>query len=573
MQLATRKPRLIDGLIGGLLVVLYLTMALATLNKVGITWDEPTYFRASEVYASYFYHVLRGKEDPLDPTFIDHKWNLNHEHPVFSKTLSGLIWAIILRLNNGKLSFVQSMTAYRLSTALLTAIGVLVVYLFASKAYGRAVGIASSLALIFIPRFFAHSRYAALDVPIAVMWLLTVWAFWSGLENWKFGILSGVLFGLALNTKINAFFIPFALLPWLVVSFRDKIKFESNQMIPNFERSIKVMGRRVPTSFVTISSFFVVAPLVFFLTWPWLWHDTILRIGRYLRFHFQHFSILCYYLGKTYEMTPWHYPFVMLAITLPLPILSFSVIGALKAIHDTISLNNRTSFLILINAFVPVVIFSSPNTLGYDGIRLFMPALPFIALLAGIGVGYTIKQIRSLLKRSTGLLKGKKIDRYASVAYLFVLILLIIQGASAFITEDPYESVYYNSLVGGTNGAVNKFELEYWGQAHIEAVRWLNRYAIRNATVFSMISHLLVVYQKGWSQFISEGVLRDDIQITEDPELLATSDYIILLTRQGFFTEWQWNLFQEVQPIFSYQVDGAPIIQIYDALGISLILH
>ena len=84
---------------------------------------------------------------------------------------------------------------------------------------------------------------------------------------------------------------------------------------------------------------------------------------------------------------------------------------------------------------------------------------------------------------------------------------------------------------------MNKFELEYWGQAHIEAVRWLNRYAVRNATVFSMAAHLLVEYQKGWSHYIREGILRDDIQITEDPELLGISDYIILLTRQGFFKE------------------------------------
>ncbi|GAG07352.1 unnamed protein product [marine sediment metagenome] len=44
----------------------------------------------------------------------------------------------------------------------------------------------------------------------------------------------------------------------------------------------------------------------------------------------------------------------------------------------------------------------------------------------------------------------------------------------------PYQYVYFNEFVGGTKGAANKYEVDYWGASYKEVVSWLNNNIDRN---------------------------------------------------------------------------------------------
>ena len=58
----------------------------------------------------------------------------------------------------------------------------------------------------------------------------------------------------------------------------------------------------------------LIGPMVLFVLWPWLWHDTLARLGGYLRFHLEHVHYNFEYLGRNFNGPPypWHEPLGML---------------------------------------------------------------------------------------------------------------------------------------------------------------------------------------------------------------------------------------------------------------------
>lgn len=553
------------NLVGLSLVILYLLLAIPTLWNVGITWDEPAYFNAAKAHGFYFYKVANGT-NPLSKDILQ-LWEYNNQHPPLTKILSSLTWGLALIISKGSLTLFSSLAAHRIAVVLMTALSLYILYIFTSGIYDLRTGVFATLALIFIPRFFAHSRYIALDVPVAVMWLLTVWCFWRGLHNRKYALLSGVIFGFALSTKLNAFFIPITLSLWFLISFRHEIKAK----ILSIKSDLEGLSRFDPLT-ITLISIFVIAPLVLFLTWPWLW-SVLRRFGLYLKFHATHGHISVYYLGKTYKTAPWHYPFVLTAVTLPIPILIFSLFGAFKGLKRIILSNDGKTFLFLLNAFIPLLLISLP-TPTYDGIRLFMPAFPFIAALAGIGASM-------LYERAVAQFNSKE-RRWVRVTLTGLIILfLVAPGLHTYVRTDPYEGVYFNSLVGGTGGALKKgFEIEYWQQAYLEAVRWLDQQVKgeENLKVYVSVGSAMINFykhgdigkiakneEKGFDipDWIKEqkGILSEKVRLAETR---SSADYIMFITRQGAFTNKDWKLFRKKDPIYDFKVDGAPVVQVYE---------
>jgi hypothetical protein len=64
-----------------------------------------------------------------------------------------------------------------------------------------------------------------------------------------------------------------------------------------------------------------------------------------------------------------------------------------------------------------------------------------------------------------------------------LLLILTFPGIHAIVRLHPYQYIYYNSFVGGTGGALRRFELDYWFTAYSEAALWLNENVPTNATI------------------------------------------------------------------------------------------
>jgi 4-amino-4-deoxy-L-arabinose transferase-like glycosyltransferase len=529
----TRAERL---LVVGLFVVTF-SLTLLTANDYGPTYDEPHYASAGMSYAAWWARVFRGDFSALGKQEIEAAWRLNHEHPPLQKCSSGFAQ----RWFGGAL---PELMAMRLPSALWFALAVCAIYLFCRGVWGRRGALFGALAFATMPRIVAHAHFDALDMPIACWFFVTcalaAWAMRRG--SWGLAVTAGVAFGLALMAKLNAFFLPVLLLPWGLLYHRRQ--------------------------WTKLLVFLVIGPVVFWLGWPWLWVETIAHLRAYLAFHFAHAAYNVWYLGRLWQYAPWHYPFVMTAVTTPVVLLLLALVGmgqgvqSLRA-HSGAPLRppSAEQALLLLGLIVTLAPSALPSSPKYNGVRLFLPAFPFLAALAGGGFAWAERGLVRLLKAETG--EKRRLSVLAAAA---LGALLLYPGANGVIRTHPYQLAYYNELVGGTAGATRRgFETIYWGQVLKEAPLFLNR--------ITTVSPRVLVIPKGVIYLLDfqreAGVLRADVQLTGDDTEAGRVDYVMFQAMQSDYTDLCWALVNREEPVWAVKSeDGTPLLSVYDRAAV-----
>lgn len=528
-------------------------VVIAGIDYHGLTYDEPIYVsigaRSAEWVARLFTSLFDDTlKQHLSAPVIARAWFASKDmQPPLLQVLSG-----ISNLLLGK--HVGGLLAPRLPTALFFGLAIAVVFWLTERAFDRPAGVFAALGLLFLPAFFGHAHLSTLDVPVSALILLTAATFYAASEerSWSLALLSGLFLGLALLTKLNAAFLIGFLLLWTLLFHRP--------MLPR-----------------ALVSFFIVPPLVFVAGWPWLWHSTLPHLKDYLGFHLQHYPVLVYYLGQLYQYAPWHYPFVVTAVTVPAMFLLLMLAGIGYALSGRSAYSGKkvkssfraAGWLLLICGVGYLLPSALPFTPKYNGSRLFLPAFPFLMALAGGGFTLIyellyrrLEDVRSL--KEIGGLRGK-------LALLVGLILLLpaVRGLSRVY---PHELAYYNAFIGGPAGArAHGFETIYWGGVYNDALPALNAAAKNAPRVFITpqgVVSLLVTYQRG-------GALPPGLQWLSPPPpeqqkagwprpALEGVDLVVFQCAQSEFDELAWKLYREGRPAAgSVYLEGVPLLLIF----------
>jgi 4-amino-4-deoxy-L-arabinose transferase-like glycosyltransferase len=503
------KEKLKEASALALFLISAVILLMATGDDIGLTWDEPFQYDG-EVQVQWFSTLSRSIQegrpaDAFNREVIDAFWTPANRHPPFAIFIYGLF----------KKTFEKHLgiiAAPRAGGAFFSAFLLLGVFLMGKAAGGPFCGWFSMAALLLMPRAFGHMHLAALDVPIAALTIWCAYSFYRGLESLRWSILLGIFFGLALSTKN---FAPLILPPLLVWGYISQ-------------------GRKCHRN---LAFLLTLSPLVFYMTWPWLWPQPVERFLDYLTFHIRHFNVNTYYWGVVFRgaEAPWHYPFVTFIVTTPVFTLLLIMLGAVVIAGKRFQ--SRAGGLIMISAIFPLAVMAYPGLPNYDGVRLFLPALPFMAVLAGAG---TVKAAESLSKL-TG--KGLKAQRPAG-AFLLGAFLLVNTASTAGTA--PFYLSYYNALIGGLKGAQRAgFEVTYWGDAiNEEVLDYLNGNAAAGDTVsYAATGAGLLFYQL-------DGKLRRDITVSRlnKYDRSFQSDYIVLNSRLSVFNDRLWNLYNDQNP-------------------------
>jgi len=516
------------ALLAGLFLASFFAVLLTT-NSYGPTYDEPHYASAGLDYAKWWVRLGRGDFGALSPDVIEAVWRRNHEHPPLQKCASG-ISSIAL----GKL--LPGVASIRLPSALWFALAVCAIYLFTRGTWGRRGALFSALAFATMPRIVAHAHFVALDMPVTAWFFITTALVRAGLrkKSWPLALSAGIAFGLALLSKMNAFFLPLLLLPWGLIWYRG----------------------RWPKLVVPL---LVIGPGVFLLGWPWLWVAPAAHFGEYLAFHFRHAAYNVWYLGKLHQYAPWHYPFVMTAVSTPAAVLALAIAGAARCWPRRNIDPDRA--LLLFGLLVTILPSAFPSSPKYNGVRLFLPAFPFLAALSGGGFAWLQLQLVRLLS-------AKKPVRGLLSALVGVALgtALLSPSARAVSTIHPYQLSYYNALAGGTEGATRRgFETIYWGQVFKEAPEFLDSIAEANPRVLIIPSgciYLLTMQQ-------DSGLLNPNVQFTGDQQQAGEVGYVMFQMMQSDFTDLCWNLVRSEPPAYAFAAEKTPLLVAYDRRAVA----
>ncbi len=349
----------------------------------------------------------------------------------------------------------------RFGSASAFALTVFLVGAFATKWYGQLAGVIAAMSLVLMPRVFSHAHLASLETFLNATYSLTILSvahFWSkhccatnsDVANqftttqrskvfsprvpFSIAVLTGVLFGLVLLSKIQAILIPPVVGAWALWHWRHRAVWP-----------LLIFG--------------VTGSFVFLIGWPWLWLDPLHNLREYFARTTSRAELHCFYLGQVWsdKEVPWHYPFVMFAVTIPV---GLHLLGVLGLFGHAPTWRKPREQLILAATFFPLVLFALPGIAVYDGERLFLVSYPLWAVFVGRGADSTWNWFEQ--KTHAGrfpALANRSIRGTAAVLFIAA------QGIGLVMTH-PCQLSYYNLLVGGLNGADRLgFERTYWGDS------------------------------------------------------------------------------------------------------------
>jgi 4-amino-4-deoxy-L-arabinose transferase-like glycosyltransferase len=515
-------------------------LAAWTAGDYGVTWDEPPYFHASDLhigwiaeFADNLVHGSAGKS--LDDQRIQAAWHWDAyhvPHPPFSRIVSGVTHALAP-------PGVDKFVSYRLGPALFFALLAAVVYLWVAELFSRPAGLFAALSVGLIPNMFGFAHVAVTDMPLAAMWFVTAYCFWKGIDNWKWSVAFGIVWGLALATKFPALLIPAPLLLWAHIFRRDR-----------YANNIMAM--------------LLVSPIVMIATQPYLWHKPFMRILEFLyegvsRGYRPETNYPVLFFGRAVysDSLPKYYTFFLTAITTPETILALTVIGVLMLFRDRT--RRATLALFAINALFILLLGSLPGAVLHDGMRQMLSVYAFMAALAGAGFYWLAQALGRRVARVKTLGSIRNAQAKAASA---LAVLLLAPPLIAVIVYHPFELSYYNRFVGGLAGAYARgLEPTYFMEAITPSfLQHLNEKLPQNAAVNGLFANFMLEYYQ------QQGKLRRDIKIVNDEPF----DYTLVLNRRSALgtlaVRRQLDHLKNGQPpLASVSLAGVPLVMLYEA--------
>ncbi|MGW8283614.1 MAG: hypothetical protein ACWGON_09970, partial [Gemmatimonadota bacterium] len=303
-------------------------------------------------------------------------------------------------------------------------------------------------------------------------------------------------------------------------------------------------------------TWFVVVPcalIVWYLFVPPSWSDPLGAVARLFTESLSReltAPMTTFYLGTTFPyVVPWHQSIVMLLVTVPLGILVLSLVGIFDAARSRKIMRPADpraalSRLCLLHVGFFLAVMALPGSPNHDGVRLFLPAFPFVALLAGLGFGRLIDLAQRWLDRPASILVGLVL---ASAYFL--------PAWWQTVRVSPYYLSYYNELIGGLRGAERAgMELSYWYDAMTpEFLARVGQTLPEGATVLTWPTW------KYFEELQAMGRLRPDINLSRE----WPAPYLLLLARKSTLFPPFLDVYENVQPVLAVELDGVELAGLY----------
>ncbi len=459
------------------------------------------------------------------------------------------------------LGVLDEATAMRLFGLLSGALATALTFLLGELFFGWLAGLLGAGFFIFVPEHFFHAHMTSFDMPVVAAQLAVLYAFWRSLDDRRWALAAGVLWGIALLTKHNAFFIPVALVLWWLASGRGPTRV-----------ALTRSGLRLPPIPVAFFTMLIVGLPMLFVFWPKLWFEPLRAVRDYFQFHLTHEHYMQYWGGEILQNPPFpfSYPFHKSLLVYPEVFTFFLLVAGLlmsaPAVRGLTARLRRTPApdaasppdpaaaahasklrFLVINGLVPILVIALPSTPIFGGIKHWMTGAPLLGVLAGWA--FVTIAARARLPR---------------LAEVSLAMALLAWPARASFDHARVGTGHYNSLLaGGLRGAAEARHMRlFWGYTTHMVLPWLNRHAPRNARVFWQNTT-----QGSYDMYQRVGLLRADIRYHGGPE---GADIALIDPKQAFF---ELDLatrraFDVPAPQHVPAEDGVPFLHVYARPGL-----
>lgn len=439
-----------------LLLIVALSLALASFGDYGITWDEWPHIGYGDRVAAFW---GTGLADQSAVTF-----RTNYYYGGGYDYLGAIFRALAKPL--------ESWRAMHLLGALVGVLGVAGTWQLARRLAGPFAGFAAALLLVTNPVYWGHMFNNPKDLPFAVAY---VWALRCLVDviaafprptrrQW---ILLAVTTGMAMSVRIAGVLLLCYL--GLAALLHAGVHGRARRSGAATWAYLARLGPR----FAAVAAS---AWLIMLLTWPWALLDpirrpflTLVRMSQYTDHKrlmpFAGEDIWTHDVDWTYLPHYFGYQLPELVLALFLIATLVALVGVVRGIRTPDHHLRALALLILgLSIWLPPIYAIVRGSILYDGYRHFLFVVPPLTVLAALLLDLGVASLARRIGRA---------------AWLLAAGLLALVGADlvrTMLALHPHEYVYFNRLIGGLGGAQGRYDTDYYGNSYKEAAEGLARH-------------------------------------------------------------------------------------------------
>ncbi|MBL8103100.1 MAG: hypothetical protein JNM02_11250 [Anaerolineales bacterium] len=504
MQILRKHPIL-------LLLIVNIIVGIMTFRSYGLSWDEPLFYD----YAN----ALRYAYTPSE--WFSGNFDLQNAYGSSGTDHANRGPAYIL-IARPIVAFVESLgidnaSAWHLINFLTFQLGVYLFYRFTVKWMRPTAAVAASAFFSWQPLLWGHAFINPKDIPFLV--------FFIGAMCFGFEMVDDIVgSGKAKFSKIlaAAFF--------LGIATSIRVLGPLSAMLTGLY-ALSQLNKIRPLALIRyFAAYAVLALLIAFISWPYLWTNPLLKFVEVFGFMSDNpTQLTVLFMNQQYKADelPRRYLPTLLGYTLTEPVWILFITGSMIGFWKASNKKRIALTLILLWFLIPAayVILRKPPM--YDGFRHFLFILPPVFIFAG----FAFEKFYEAIKNS-----GVKV---------FSLAAILAFGIIPSIQLHPYEYAYYNSFIGGTAGAFRHYETEYWLTCYREATLRLNEEAPAGTQLFVRREPYIAAY------YASPNItIRDHRTEAKD---IQSGDYILISTRSNEDTQ----ILRDQPPFLKVSRNGA----------------
>lgn len=356
-------------------------------------------------------------------------------------------------------------------SAALGWVAILCAALLAALIAGWRAGIITLIIMLLSPRFVGDSMMNPKDIPFAAGYIMAIYNMAAALQRlpevrrWN---MIGLVVGLGISLGIRA---------GGLLSFAILLLFTGLHFL------LKNGGLRAFGNTASLKKYALIAVgtavggyLFAMLFWPYALQNPLknpfVALSKFADLEVK-IRVLFEGVNQMSDKTPWYYPVKWIVYTIPLA----ALIGFAGSIVLLPRLLKRYQplwiLLVFFTAIFPVFYVIYKNSIIHDGWRHLTFAYPSIAVAAGL-----------CWNEIAAFFSEKKYLQWAVYGGLA----LTLADAGAFIATNPQMPyVYFNPVIGGTQGAYGKFETDYWGVSVRQGIEWMEQQGILKPDMPEMV--------------------------------------------------------------------------------------
>ena len=429
-----------------ILIAINILVALFIFHDYGLSWDEPYFYKYADAlgYAYSPREWLSGQfdlENSYGPSGTDHKTR-------------GPAYLLLAREPVHLLEWFGSdeASAWHLVNFLFFQLGVWFFYRLSTRWMKTSAALAASALFAWQPLLWGHAFINPKDPSFLTFFLGSICFGFEMVDRWADASLPP-------GKKYTVVLLPAAILG-ITTSIRILGPL-AGLLVGAY--ALWVLGKKIAKVIPHFVLYGVIAILVMFATWPYLWGAPVSNFVEVLRFMSDNPTELpVLYRGEIFPAgsLPRSYLPFMLFATLTEPVWILFAVGLVAGAWKLVRQRNMNGLISLALVLSTTVILLAYVLLRrpamYDGFRHFMFIVPPVFIVAGLAFEFIQGRVTPAWLRAV------------------VVLVLLLPGVFGIVKLHPFEYAYYNSFVGGTDRVSRQYETEYWLTCYKDAVEELN---------------------------------------------------------------------------------------------------